>query len=81
MGEVIGIFRDKALEKLFQIASRGGISIFHYDDAATGVLNENGDCSVLEAALADLRLHIIGDFVESLAVGAHFELVVVDVHF
>ncbi len=80
MREVIGIFRHEAVEKLFQIASRGGVGIFHDDDAATGVLNKNGDCSVSHSAVVDLRLHLIGDFVETLAVGAHFELVVMHMH-
>jgi hypoxanthine phosphoribosyltransferase len=78
--EVIGIFRHEAVEKLFQIELRGGVGIFHDDDAATGVLNKNRDCSVFDAALIDLRLHVIGDFVKSLAVGAHFELVVMHMH-
>ena len=80
MREVIGIFRHEAVEKLFQIASRGGVGILHDDEAATGVLNKNRDCSVLDAALVDLRFNLIGDFVEALAVGAHFELVVMHKH-
>jgi hypothetical protein len=81
MRKVIGVFRHETLEKLLQIASGGRIGVFHDDDAATGVLNENGDCSVLGAALVYRRLHVIGDFIECLAVGAHFELVMADVHF
>ena len=80
MREVIGIFRDETVEKLFQITSRGGIGIFHDDDAATGVLNKNCDCSVSHSAVVDLRLHVISDFVETFAMRAHFELVVKDVH-
>ncbi len=80
MREVIGIFRHEAVEKFFQIALRGGVGIFHDDDAATGVLNKNGDCSVSHSALVDLRLHVTGDFVESLAMAAHFELVVMHMH-
>ena len=81
MSEVLGIFRYEAVEKLFQIASRGGVGIFHDDDAATGVLNKNGDCSVSDAALVDLRIDLIGNFAKTLSVGAYFELLVVDVHF
>lgn len=81
MREVIGIFRHEALEKLFQVASRGGVGIFHDDDAATGVLNKNCDRSVLDAALVDLRGNLIGDLAEAFAGGAHFELVMVDAHF
>ncbi len=73
MAEVIGIFRHEALEKLFQVAARARIGIFHDDDAATGVLNKNGDGPIPDAAFIDLRLHGIGDFVETFAIGADFE--------
>ena len=81
MSEVIGVFRHETVEKLSQIASRRWVGIFHNDNAATGVLNKNGDCSVLDRAVADLRVHVIGDFVEVLAIGTHFEVIMVDVHF
>jgi hypothetical protein len=44
------------------------------------VLDKNSDYSVLGIALAHLRLNLIGDFVKSLAMGAHFELVVMHMH-
>ena len=78
--KVIGIFWDETIEEFLQIMSRGWISIFHDDDAATGVLNKNRHCSISNAALVDLRLNFIGDFVQSLAVGAKIELVVMDAH-
>ena len=80
MREVTGVFRHETVEELFQIAACGGVGIFHDDDAATGVLHKNGDCSVLDTAFVDLRLNLIGDFVKSLAIGAHFELVVMHMH-
>ena len=55
--------------------------VAHDDDAAAGVLNKNRNRSILDLALVDLRLNFIGDFVQTLAVGAHFKLLVVDVHF
>ena len=45
------------------------------------MLNKKCDCSVLHSAVVDFRLHVFGDFVEFFAVRAHFELVMVDVHF
>jgi len=78
--EVIGIFGYEPIEKRFQIAARGQIGILHYDDTATRVLNEHSHCPVPYSAPVDLRLHIIGDFVEALAVRANFELVVADAH-
>jgi hypoxanthine phosphoribosyltransferase len=81
VGEVIGIFRHETVEELFQIASRGGVGIFHDNKAATGVLDKHRDCSISHSAIVDLGLHLIGDFVETFAVGADFELVVVEAHF
>src|SRR4029453_6513482 len=81
MTEVIGIFRHKTLEKFLQIVPRGGISIFHDDDAATGVLNKNRDRSILDVALVDLRLYVISDFVEAFPVRVHFKLIMINVHF
>ena len=78
--EVIGIFGHEPIEKRFQIAAGGRIGILHHDDTATGVLNEHSHCPVPYSAPVDLRLHIIGDFVEALAVRANFELVVADAH-
>ena len=57
-----------------------GSAFFHDDDAATGVLNKNGDYSVLDATLVDPRFNLIGDFVEALAVGAHFDPLVMYMH-
>ena len=45
--EVIGVFRHEAIEKFLQIPSRGGVGVFHDDETATGVLNKDGDSSVL----------------------------------
>ena len=78
--EVIGILRHESVEELFQIASRSWIGIFHDDDAATGVLNKNRHCPISDAASIDLRLNFIRDFVEPFAVGADFELLVMNAH-
>jgi hypoxanthine phosphoribosyltransferase len=78
--EVICVFGHETVEKLFQVASRGWIGIFHDDDAGAGVLNKKCDCSVSHSAVVDFRLHVFGDFVESFAVRAHFELVVMHMH-
>jgi len=78
--KVIHGFGHKPIEKLFQVAARGRIGILHYDNAATGVLNEDSHCPVPNSALVDLRLHILCDFVQALAVRAKFEAVVINVH-
>jgi len=78
--EVMSIFRDEPIEELFQVAARGRIGIFHDDNAATGVLNENSYRPRLHSRAFDLRLHFVGDFVKTLGVGPDFKLVVVDAH-
>src|SRR5262245_22162962 len=81
MGEVIGVLRHESPEKLFQVASCAWVGIFHNHDAATGVLDKNRDCSVSHFALVDLRLHGVGDFIKTFAVGARFQPIVIDAHF
>ncbi len=61
--KIIGIFRHEPVEERFQIAARGRIGILHYDNTATGVLNEHSHCPGPYSAPVYLRPHIIGDFV------------------
>ena len=78
--EVIGILGNQPVKKLFQIAAGGRIGVFHDEKAATGMLNKYRHSSISDAAPVDLRLHIIGDFVQSFTLGAEVELVVADAH-
>ena len=78
--EVIGIFGHKPIEELLQVFSRRRIGILHDDETATGVLNKDRDRPVAQAAFVDLSPDIVGDFVRSLAVRAHFELFLVNTH-
>ena len=78
--EVIHIFRHQAIEKFFQITPRGRIGIFHYDEAATGVLNKRRHGSRTDASLVDDRLDIVRDFVGPLAVGANVESLLSNAH-
>jgi hypothetical protein len=78
--EVIGIFWHQAIEKLFQVAARGRIGVFHDENAATGVLNKHSHCPVSHSGAVDLRLQIIGDFVEPLALRANFKSIMMNVH-
>ena len=78
--EIIRILRHEAVEKFLQIATSGRIRVFHDDNAATRVLDENGYCSRLQSRPVNLRLHFVCDFVKTLAVGPEFKLVVVDAH-
>ena len=78
--EVIAVFRHEPLEKFLEIFSRRRIGIFHHNETATGVLNENCDGPGAHAVLVDLRLHVAGDFVGAFAVGANVELVLMNAH-
>ena len=80
MREIICVFRHEPFEELFQVAARSWIGVLHDDDAATGVLDKNSHCPISGAAPIDLRLNFIRDFVQSLSMGADFELVVVNAH-
>jgi len=80
VGEVIGIFRYKALEEFFEIAARSRIGVFHDDEAATGMLDKHGRRPVPDAPSIDLGLHFARDFVQSFSVRADLELTVMDVH-
>jgi hypothetical protein len=80
VSEIVSVFWHQTIEKFLQVTSRRGIGIFHNDDAATGVLHKDSQCAILHSAAIDLRLHLIGDFVQSFTFGAKFELVVMDMH-
>jgi len=80
MREVIGIFRHNPIKELLQVASCSRIGIFHEGYAATGVPNKDCDRPVAQTAFVDLSLDIVGDFVRSPAVRAHFELLLVNTH-
>ena len=80
VGEIIRIFRHQAIEEFLEVMSRGWIGVLHDDHAATGVLNKHGHCSIAQAAVVDLRLDVVGDFVHRLATGADFESVMVYAH-
>jgi hypothetical protein len=62
------IFRDELVEKSLEIAPRSGRGIFHCDQTATGVLDKHRDRSVAHAALVDLTLNLVCDFVGAFAV-------------
>jgi hypothetical protein len=78
--EIIGIFRNEPLEKFFQIAARSGIGIFHDDKATTGVVSKNSDCTALHVGPIELRLQLIGDFVETLTTRANLKSIMMKAH-
>jgi len=78
--EVIGVFWNQTVKERFQVAARSGIGIFHDNQAATGVLNKYGHRPIAHAALVDLGLDRVRDFVRALTVRAKFELIVMHIH-
>jgi hypothetical protein len=80
VSEVISIFRHQAIEEFLEVMSRGWIGVLHDDHAATGVLNKHGHRSIAQAAVVDLRLDVVGDFVHPLATGTNFKLFLLNAH-
>ena len=78
--EVICIFCHQTIEEFLHVMLRGGICILHDNHAATRVPNKNGDRPIVQTALIGLRLDVVGDFVQPLTVGTHFEYFVVNTH-
>ena len=78
--EVVCIFGHQPVEELFEIAARCRIGIFHDQKTATGVLNKQSAGPALHSIPIDLRLHIIGDFVQAFTSRAQFEFFVMDLH-
>lgn len=56
-----------------QVCACGGIGILVDDEAGAGVLEEDGGNAGGDAALRHRALHLIGDVVGALALGAHGE--------
>ena len=77
---VIGVFRHETLKEPLEIATRRGRGIFHQDEAAAGVLNENGRRSVVDFKSVDLLLNSVGDFVRSFPFCANEDLIVSNAH-
>jgi len=80
MREVIGIFGHETIEKFFQVAARSRVGILHYDNAATGVLNEDSQYPVPNSASVDLRPDVVSEFIEALSIRTNFELVMIHLH-
>ena len=68
------VLRHEPLEKFLEIASRRGIGVFHDDEAAARVPNENGDGACDDPTLADCGRDLIGEFVGALAFGRNDEM-------
>ncbi len=47
--KVVGILRNQAVEKFFQITTCSRIGIFHHDQTATGMLDKNSQNPIANA--------------------------------
>ena len=65
--EVRRVFGHEPVEEFLEIAARGRIRVLHDDEAATGVLNENGQRAGRDAAAGQGRIDLIRDFIRPLA--------------
>ena len=70
MDEVRFVFGNEVIEVVVQVGSSRGIGVFHDDERATRVLDENCYRASCDAALTNEFDHFVGDFVGSFAVGA-----------
>ena len=67
--EVRRVFWDETIKEFFEIATSGRIGVFHDDEAATRVPNENSQCAVSDAAAGQDVGNLVGDFVGPFAGG------------
>lgn len=65
--EIGRVFRHEPVEEFLEIAARGWIRIFHNDEAATGVLNENSQRAERNAAAGQGCVDLVRDFIGPLA--------------
>ena len=80
MDKVIGILGHEPVEKFLQIFTGCWIGILHYDEAAAGVLDKNGNRTVMDIGLTDFLLNLSCHFVSALAVSADLETVMMYAH-
>src|SRR5690242_12210506 len=59
VNKIIRVLRHEALKKFLQVLSRDAIGIFHDNEAATGVLDENSHYAVAHAGFVDLALDFV----------------------
>jgi hypothetical protein len=76
--EVRRVFRHEPVKEFFQIATSGRVRVLHDDEAATGVLNENGQCARDDAAAGQNIGNLVGDFIGPLTRGADSDRLGVD---
>lgn len=62
-----GVLGHEPFEEFLQIAPRGWIGVFHDDETATGMPNENRNRARLHPASGHLRSDLLGDLVRSFA--------------
>lgn len=64
---VSAALRNQPLEKPLQVANGGWRSVFHDDETATGVLDENIHHTLVKPALRHRSLNMVSDFVSALS--------------
>ena len=65
--EIVGIFRDQALEEFFEIFACSWIGVLHNNQATTCVLNKNRCGPVTHPGFVDPVLNFAGNFVSRFA--------------
>lgn len=80
MFEVRVTFRNQSIEPPFEIATRGGICVFHDQQRTTRVLAKNRDYTARERACSHLLRDQRGDFVHTLATRPELNRFLIDGH-
>lgn len=73
-------FRNQSIEPPFEIATRGGIGVFHDQQRATRVLAKNRDYAAREAARSHMLRDQRGDLVHTLAARSELNRFLIDGH-
>ena len=78
--EVRRVFRHKAFEEFLEIPPRGRVGVFHHDETAARMPNEDGDRARPDSARRDRGGHLGSDLAGSLAAGGDGEIRGMDTH-
>jgi hypothetical protein len=78
--KIVGVFRYEVLKKFLQVFPRRAIGVFHDNETATGVLDENSRYAIAHAGFVDLTLNFVGDLVRAFAVRGDFKPVMANAH-
>ena len=78
--EIRSVLRNKMVEKVVEVGASRRVGVFHDDETATRVLDEDSAETIAYSCLSNNGLNLRGDFVGALASCREGEFSGVDVH-